>query len=106
METSMTAFIPFVNVFLVPMLTLYIHYKRQKKEFVFSLQAVLQYGIIVVINILITKILFMGIRLLTGKDINHDAVTYTMLAVVVAVLLPYCYTIWKKMCREGENAAK
>ncbi|MBQ9504978.1 MAG: hypothetical protein IJU93_08215 [Lachnospiraceae bacterium] len=103
MDTSMTAFIPFVNVFVVPMITFYIHYKRKNKEFVFSLKALLQYGIMTLIILLITKLMLMGFRILTGTDINHNAVTYTIPAVVVALLLPYVYDIWRKMCKEGEE---
>lgn len=101
----------FINLFLVPLLPLYIIYKKREKQLIPNLDLLFQYGIVVVCNIPLTKAFVFSIHKIGGIYISIDSGYYTVAALLPTILLILLYifyqnyldhTPWvEKICQKG-----
>lgn len=56
--------------------------------FPFNMQTLIQYAIYVVTNLIITHSLAVVVRIIIGIIIAYDALTYSVIAVLVAIVIP------------------
>ena len=101
----------FINLFFVPVLTLYMIHQRKQKPLKFNVEMLLQYCIIAACNIPLTKVFILMFKKLSGKVIPLDSGYYTLSALFSAVLLYKYYVsglyekhsamlsaLWDKLC--------
>ena len=81
--------VSFLNVFMCPMIALAILYRITKRNLVFSAEFLVNYGILCVCNMPITKFLVVTAEKVFDMKIELYSTYYTMLAIVAAVIMPY-----------------
>lgn len=77
----------FINLFFVPVITLYLAHKNEKKALSFTAESLCHYCIAVVCNIPLTKMLVVLARYAIRMDISMDSGYYTLVAAISACLL-------------------
>ncbi|MCR5301885.1 MAG: hypothetical protein K6E49_05550 [Lachnospiraceae bacterium] len=89
----------FIDYLLIPFLALAIDLKRSKKETVASLQNFLLYTSYTVAIVLITYVLRVALsRVVISLGTDPGTGVYTMIATVVALILPYIKEIIVTYC--------
>ena len=77
----------FLNLFLVPVLPLYLCYKSRRKPLAPGLEVLFQYCIAVSLNHVAAHVLSFFLRKLTGVGFALDSARYTVIALLASVLL-------------------
>ena len=77
----------FINLFFVPVITLYLVHRNEEKELGFTVELLCHYCIAVVCNIPLTKMFGILVRYAMKIDISMDSGYYTMIAILSACLL-------------------
>lgn len=78
-----------LNLFLVPMISICFYYSRRKEKLNFSLLFVIRYAIMTVSVFLITRFIFKFLKLFFSFTLEMGGVLYTLGAVCVALVLPF-----------------
>ena len=91
----MVQLVVFVNLFFVPLLPLYVIYKKKQQPLVPNMDLLFQYGIVAVCNIPLTKIFIFSIRVIVGKSIPIDSGYYTVVAFLPTILMVLLYKFYK-----------
>jgi hypothetical protein len=86
----------FINFFMLPLISLYIHSKRGAKELVFTFETICIYSIFLSAGIVCNKAIMVVIRMLFMTDINISSGFYTIIGVFTFVLLPILFEIVKQ----------
>lgn len=84
----MVTLVIFLNLFFAPCVALWIQSKRNNEELHPSLRFFVQYAILSVCNVPLTKIGVALCKKISGRTISIDSGYYTLLAVLAAVILP------------------
>ena len=92
----MVAMRAFINLFFVPVVSLYIYYKRRRLQMAPTFDMLIKYAIMVVGVVPGSRFFTMIFRVLTDVYIETDSSYNTIAALLAAVTLPYVYDIWKK----------
>ena len=77
----------FLNLFLVPVLPLYLRYKSRRKPLAPGLEVLFQYCIAVSLNHVAAHVLSFFLRKLTGVGFALDSARYTVITLLAGVLL-------------------
>lgn len=85
----------FINLFFVPLLPLYLIYKKKQRPLEPNLELLFQFGIIAVCNVPLTKIFIFLIRKIAGIYISIDSGYYTVAAFLPTVLTILLYELYK-----------
>ena len=85
-----------VNLFFIPIIFVYTHWKLSKKQFVFSLELFFCYGSVVPILFCTTRILLSLVRSFILIEVHLNSSKYTLVAMFVAFLFPYLIEVLKK----------
>lgn len=81
----------FINLFFAPMLSIYLHFKRQRKPLEPSVEFLFQYGVTVCCNYALARILLTVPHKLLGLSYSVDSAHYTLAALLAAWLLTLLY---------------
>ena len=95
----MVQFSTFLNLLLVPAVSLYIQLYRLDALSVerFTIRNFLEYCIFTVLNIPVTKVLLKVFEILFHRSLSPDSIGgYTILALAVAAALPYLLRLCRK----------
>lgn len=84
----MVMLVVFLNLFFVPVVSLWVYAKRYNIEPEISLFFLMQYTIFAACNVPLTKVGVVLARILLRWDISIDSGYYTLLAIIAAALLP------------------
>lgn len=95
-----------VNLFFVPAVALWVHYKRHNDKFILSVRLLLQYAIFASCNVPLTKVGIVFFKRLLGKEIFIDSGYYTLLAILSAALLPELMDRGREAYRNRERLIK
>ncbi len=79
----------FINLFMVPVITLAVFYRNNKADFKPTFELLIKYSIIVSLNIPLTRVFTLFAKTLTGLNIEADSSYYTVCALVAAVVMAY-----------------
>ena len=85
----METMIGFVNLFLVPFLSLSIWSRRRGETVTLSGQWIVRYAVFTVCNLPVSHLTIRLVRRFLHRDIAGTSVRYTVIAMCVAFLLPY-----------------
>ena len=88
--------IALVNIFILPLISLYVYNKRYKKEFVFSLETLCVYAVFLAVATIFNKGITVLIKMQFLKDISVASSYYTLFGIVTAVLVPIVFEMVKK----------
>jgi len=83
----MVQLVVFVNLFFVPVLSLYLLYRKKQKTLRLNLDLLFQYCIITACNIPLTKVFIFLAKRAGGVFISIDSGYYTILAILSAIML-------------------
>jgi len=97
----MVQLVVFVNLFFVPVLSLYLLYRKKQKTLRLNLDLLLQYCIITACNIPLTKVFIFLAKRVGGVFISIDSGYYTLAALISAFLIYMLY-----MYQESEENQK
>lgn len=94
----MSNHVPYIvmNIFFVPMIAIWIRYRRQNWKMVFSSEFLVRYGVYTCVISLITECISVVIRHFIGLEFGWDSTYYSILAIGVSVLLPYAMEAFEK----------
>ena len=92
----------FINLLIVPLVGMYLHYKKNSTKIVLCMETIAHYCIFVTCNIPITRLFTYIVRVITGFNIEADSSYYTVAALVSVYLMPYIYQILKKLKEEDD----
>ena len=81
--------IAFMNLFFIPMITMYIYYARKKEKLVFSFSFAVKYCIVAVLVFVFAKILSQLVNLFYPLALPPDQAPYTLFAIPAACILPF-----------------
>ena len=93
----------FINLFFVPVVSMYYFMKtdniikRGFENYPSWFKLLVQYCIIVAVNIPLTKVFTFAIRVIIGLDIEADSSYYTVAALVAALIMPKVYEALKNI---------
>ena len=85
-----------VHVFFIPMISMFIYYRRNSKKLELNAEFITKYAIYTTIIVTIAKILTSVIFKFTEIRIKIDSTYFAVIAIAVAFLLPYVYEVFKK----------
>ena len=85
-----------INLFIVPVLSLGIHAKRNGYEERFSFRHVITYAAYVVIETIITNAIMYVLTKVIDVGVEYTSWLYTAPATVVAIIAPIIYELYKK----------
>lgn len=84
-----------INLFFVPLLSLYLYYKRRGQPIAPSLELLFQYCLVVSFNQGLARIIAAYVSRLTGIVFSLDSAQYTLITILSAWLLFMVYVITK-----------
>ena len=82
-----------INLFLIPVISLYIYIKRSRKEIHFSFENLCKYCVLVAVNSVLNKAVTVIITMLSGKTVLVTSSYYTLIGIVTAVCIPFVIEI-------------
>lgn len=91
----MVQLVIFINLFFVPLLPLYIIYRKKQTPLAPNLELMFQYGIIAVCNIPLTKVCIFLMNKAAGVFISIDSGYYTVAALLPTVSIILAYQFYK-----------
>lgn len=87
-----------INYFIVPLVAVYMNtYYLIGAEQELTKKSFIEYGVFVAANIPLTKIFIKLINLVTNKAINPDYASYTLIAIISAIVLSLVFNVFKKI---------
>lgn len=92
-------FISFINYFFVPVISLRIYSTRHTTKWEFSPEILYQYILMCVLNMPVGRVVATLAEKVMSTTILADSTKYTLLALVVAVVLPYIIEVLEKLIR-------
>lgn len=104
-ETSLT-FISFINYFMIPVISLRIYCKRHSIEWKVSLEVVYKYILMCVLNLPVGRVCASVVGRILETSILAESTKYTVLALVVAVIIPYAVEVFEKLVKVEVEIAK
>lgn len=99
----MVQLVVFINLFFVPLLPLYIIYRKKQKSLEPSLDLLFHFGIVAACNVPCTKVFVFLIRKIAGIDISIDSGYYTVAAFLPTVLAIMAYELYQAYLRWKEE---
>ena len=84
----------FINLFFIPLLPVYVLYRKKHKPLESNMELLFQYGIVAACNIPLTKVFIFLIRKIAGKTISIDSGYYTVAALLPTLLLIALYALY------------
>lgn len=96
----------FINLFFVPVISLYLAFKNGKLQNFSRFQIFMRYALYVVENLILTHVFVVVIRTLLHFRIYNTGVTYTVLAVISAFLIPTLEDSYNKSKEEKSEDKK
>lgn len=91
----MVHFIGFINLFFIPLMPIYMMYRKSERPLTRNLDLLFQYCIVTAWNIPLAKVFIFLVRILGGVEISIDSGYYTLAALVSAYAIPLLYEIFK-----------
>lgn len=91
-DTSL-ALITFINLFLIPLISLRIYYKRSSLEATFNFELVFRYALYCILNLLFARITCSLLEKTIGLVCLADSSKYTLIALITASILPFIVEI-------------
>lgn len=88
--------IAFINLFLLPIISLYLYNKRNKKELLFNFENICLYSLYLSVGSICNKAIIVIIRFFLTVQININSSYYTAIGVLTFALLPIIFEIIKK----------
>lgn len=88
--------IAFINIFILPLISLYVYSKRGGKELFFTFENVCRYSVFLSIGSICNKAITTIIRTVFTAEINVYSSYFTVIGVFTFVLLPIIFEIVKK----------
>ncbi|MBS5843661.1 MAG: hypothetical protein KIC77_09305 [Clostridiales bacterium] len=88
-----------MNLFFVPMITMYIYYSRKKKKLEFTFSFFVKYCIVTVLVFLFAKIFSQFVNVFYPLALPLDRASYTLFAVPAAIVLPFAIEFIQKYFR-------
>ncbi|MBQ7288917.1 MAG: hypothetical protein IJW78_04225 [Clostridia bacterium] len=85
-----------INLFFIPIISLYIYIKKNNKALRFSFENFCIYAVLVATSSILNKALVVVINLVSGKMIYIASSYYTLIGLVTAVFIPIIYEIITK----------
>lgn len=96
----------FINLFFVPVISLYLAFKKRKLQDFSHFQIFMRYALYVVENLILTHVYVVIARILLHFRIYNTGVTYTVLAVISAFLIPILENSYNKLKEEKPEDKK
>lgn len=90
----MTVYMEFINLFFIPIISVYIMYNRKQVNEMAKI--IMLYGIMVVTIAISSDMLGNILNKITGFDFSREGTKYGFLAIAVAMVIPYISEILKK----------
>lgn len=87
----MSEMVAFINLFFVPVVCLYLVYRKNEKPIEISIELLFQYCIITACNVPAAKVLGFLVKHITGIQFFIDSGYYTLTALVSAVLMAWLF---------------
>lgn len=106
MVITMVHLVIFINLFFIPLLPLYVIYRKKQKPLEPNLDLLFQYGIIAVCNIPLTKIFTFLSKKIGGIFISIDSGYYTVAALLPPVLLVLLCKLYKAYSDRKQRKVK
>ena len=94
--------VAFVNVLFVPALSLWLYEKQNGRVLQPSLELLLRYCAFAAFNLPAARVLTVAAAVVANVHITVDSAYYTVAALIAAAVLPYLYTLLKKIHVEIE----
>lgn len=90
--------VPYIvmNIFFVPMIAIWIRYRRQNWKMVLSGEFLVRYAVYTCVVSLITECISVVIRQFIGLEYGWDSTYYSLAAICVATILPYGMEAFEK----------
>ncbi len=88
--------IEFLNIFVIPLISISVLEKRGRVKASFDFRFVMQYALTTVLVFLATFFVFKITEVLAGISAEPSSQFYTVVAVILAWLMPYLYEIIRK----------
>ena len=88
--------VTFLNLFFVPMISVFVFYRRNKKELFPDLDFFKQYVIYTIAVTIATFLTMKILTIITGFGATSESQVYTIVATIIAFLLPYIFEIYSK----------
>lgn len=90
-------FIGFINLFFIPFISLRIYCKRHSIEWGFTPDMVFIYILMTILNLPFTRVLANVMENILISEVHAESSKYTVVALIVAVFLPYVIEIVEKV---------
>ena len=91
-ERKMGEIYTFINLLLVPVVVVYIHYRRKNRKMTLSTELLCKYAFAVSLNTIIARALALVMEHHTGKIVFADRSSFTACALASAIVQPF---IWE-----------
>jgi hypothetical protein len=88
-EGKMDLMLCFLNLFLVPFLSVSVWSRRRRETVTVSGTWIVRYAVFTVCNAIVSHVIVYGVRFLLHRQITEESSRYMVIAVLMAVLLPY-----------------
>ena len=88
-----------INLFFIPCITLWIFYRRAGLTPAWTPKLVLDYAVAAVVNVPAAHVVVWIVRQLLGSDIADFTETYTLLALVTAIVLAFAAELMGKFMK-------
>ena len=95
-ETSL-AFISFINYFFIPIISVRIYCKRHSIDWKCTAELLYRYVVMCVLNLPLGRVCVSVVERITASIILAESTKYTMIALVVAVIVPYAIEVVEKL---------
>lgn len=104
-ETSLV-FISFINYFLVPVISVRIYCKRHLIDWKCTAELFYRYVVMCVLNLPLGRICASVVGKNTGSIILAESTKYTIIALLVAVVVPYAIEVVEKLIQADVEISK
>lgn len=85
-----------VHVFFIPMISMLVYYRRNKKALELNGEFLVRYGIYTSVVVTIAKVIASVILKVTDIRLKIDSTYFAVIAICVAFFLPYIAEVFKK----------
>lgn len=85
-----------INLFFLPVITMYIYLKRCSKKLMFSFENLCIYAALVPVNSVVNKAAVVIIKAVTGKTFELHSSYYTLIGIITGVLIAFVFEIATK----------
>lgn len=98
-----------INLFLLPLISLYVFSKIKKQKLVFSFEILCLYAVFSASGIVFVKAVTLFIKLLFATETDMNSGYYTLIGIIAFTLIPVVFEIAKqkvRVCIEDKNEKK